>query len=51
MEGRKGFPAGDEKPEPAPQSVREYDRTRELKIEGPKGFERLYTLIGGAGQH
>jgi hypothetical protein len=23
----------------------------ELKIEGPKRFERLYTLIGGAGQH
>ena len=23
----------------------------ELKIEGPKGFERAYTLIGSAGQH
>jgi hypothetical protein len=23
----------------------------ELKIEGPKGFERSFTLIGGAGQH
>ena len=23
----------------------------ELKIEGPKGFERSYTLVGGAGQH
>jgi len=23
----------------------------ELKIEGPKGFERSYTLIGDAGQH
>lgn len=23
----------------------------ELKIEGPKGFERSYTLIGSAGQH
>jgi hypothetical protein len=23
----------------------------ELKIEGPKGFERSFTLIGDAGQH
>ena len=23
----------------------------ELKIEGPKGFERSFTLIGAAGQH
>ena len=23
----------------------------EMKIEGPKGFERSFTLIGGAGQH
>ena|SRR5689334_18342313 len=23
----------------------------EMRIEGPKGFERSYTLIGGAGQH
>jgi hypothetical protein len=23
----------------------------ELKIEGPKGFERAYTLIGGVDQH
>ena len=23
----------------------------EMKIEGPKGFERSYTLIGGAGEH
>jgi hypothetical protein len=22
-----------------------------MKIEGPKGFERSYTLIGGAGEH
>ena len=25
--------------------------TWEMKIEGPKGFERSYPLIGGAGQH
>ena len=25
--------------------------TWEMKIDGPKGFERSYTLIGGAGQH
>jgi hypothetical protein len=23
----------------------------EMKIEGPKGFERIYTLVGSAGQH
>ena len=23
----------------------------EMKIEGPNGFERSYTLIGGAGEH
>jgi hypothetical protein len=23
----------------------------DMKIEGPKGFERIYTLIGSAGQH
>jgi len=23
----------------------------EMKLEGPKGFERIYTLAGSAGQH
>jgi len=23
----------------------------EMKLEGPKGFERIYTLVGSAGQH
>jgi hypothetical protein len=23
----------------------------EMKIDGPRGFERSYTLIGGAGEH
>ena len=23
----------------------------EMKLEGPKGFERTYTLVGSAGQH
>ena len=23
----------------------------EMKVEGPKGFERSYTLVGGAGEH
>lgn len=23
----------------------------EMKIEGPKGFQRTYTLVGGAGEH
>ena len=23
----------------------------EMKIEGPKGFERIYVLVGSAGQH
>jgi len=23
----------------------------EMKVEGPKGFERIYTLVGSAGQH
>ena len=23
----------------------------DMKIEGPKGFERIYTLVGSAGQH
>jgi hypothetical protein len=25
--------------------------TWDMKIEGPKGFERSYTLTGGAGEH
>jgi hypothetical protein len=24
---------------------------REMKVEGPEGFERSYTLVGGAGDH
>ncbi len=23
----------------------------EMKLEGPKGFERIYTLVGSSGQH
>ena len=23
----------------------------EMKVEGPEGFERSYTLVGGAGEH
>lgn len=23
----------------------------EMKVEGPKGFERSYSLVGGAGEH
>jgi hypothetical protein len=22
-----------------------------MKVEGPRGFERSYTLVGGAGEH